>query len=405
MVKAIVLSSLFFTFTFSNKANAAESVHGVLRVVKGDVQIKAAKDGSTSKARLGGKIFPKDTIITGKDARAKIVMTDNNEINVSPDSQLVLQSYVYEPEKGKKDVLLNVIYGKVRSKVEQKYDGQQSKFQVKTPSAVAGVRGTDFMTSFNNVNGTSQVVTFEGEVAFGKPGPNNSILGQVTVSPGQMSIVAAGQTPQAPTAVPKTQLTQMDADTNAEGRTPAQQNTPAAEEKKNEPKKEEAKQGEAKSETQGEAKNEAKSEAKNEPKNEAKSEAKSEQPKGEAKGNTQAGGQKSPSASGTGTGTKAPTPTAGGTSSSTTAPPTAGGGSAAGGMSPGAMPGREPSSMPTGSMIGADDLPSSNRGPSFTPPTNFQPPIPPVAQMPICEFCNTVIQNGSQKITIKVRAN
>lgn len=364
MVQSIIFSSLFFALTFFNQAYAAESVHGVLRVVKGDVQIKAAKDGALSKARMGAKIFPKDTIITGKDARVKIVMTDNNEINVSPDSQLVFQNYVYEPEKGKKDVLLNVIYGKVRSKVEQKYDGQQTKFQVKTPSAVAGVRGTDFMTSFNSLSGTSQVVTFEGEVTFGKPGPNNTIIGQVTVQPGQMSIIAAGQTPQAPTAVPKTQLTQMDSDTAAEDRTPAgKNNAPTAEEKKNEPKKEDG----------------AKQEPKQEPKSEAQSNAQSE--------------NKQPAA-------KAPTPP---TPSSTTATtPTASTGVA---ESTGSMPIREPSSIPTGSMIGADDLPSSNRGPSFSPPTAYQPPIPPVTQMPVCDFCNSVIQNGSQKITIKVRAN
>ncbi len=394
MVKAIMLSAVFMTFNLTSFAYAAESVHGILRVVKGDVQIKAAKDGSVTKARMGAKILPKDTIITGKDARAKIVMTDNNEINVSPDSQLVLQSYVYEPEKGKKDVLLNVIYGKVRSKVEQKYDGQQTKFQVKTPSAVAGVRGTDFMTSFNSLNGTSQVVTFEGEVTFGKPGPNNTILGEVKVQPGQMSIIAAGQPPQAPTAVPKTQLTQMDSDTSAEDRTPAGQKAPAAEEKKNEPKKEEG----AKSETKSEAKNEAKSDPKS---NTAQTENKET-----GKSETNA---KSPNASNTGAKPPASPSASSSTSSPSATTPTASTGTPNGpgprGMNPVGMPGREPSSIPTGSMIGADDLPTSNTGPSFSPPTSYQPPVPPVTQMPVCDFCNSVIQNGSQKITIKVQAN
>jgi len=126
----------------------AQNVDGVLKVVKGDVQIKSAKTGQTVKARIGEKVFPKDIIITGKDARAKIVMVDNNEINVSPESQIEIQHYEFDPNAGKKEVLLNVIYGKVRAKVEQKYDGKTSKFQVKTPSAVAGVRGTDFMTSY-----------------------------------------------------------------------------------------------------------------------------------------------------------------------------------------------------------------------------------------------------------------
>ena len=99
----------------------------MLRVVKGDVQIKSGKTGQTARARIGEQVFPKDVIITGKDARAKVVMVDNNEINVSPDSQIEIQHYEYDPNQGKKDVLLNVIYGKVRAKVEQHYDGKNQQ--------------------------------------------------------------------------------------------------------------------------------------------------------------------------------------------------------------------------------------------------------------------------------------
>lgn len=207
----ICFSAAFFVGTVN-----AQNVHGVLRVVKGDVQVKNSK-GETAKARIGGKVFPKDIVITGKDARAKIVMVDNNEINVSPDSQIEIQHYEYDPAGGKKDVLLNVIYGKVRSKVEQKYDGKTSKFQIKTPSAVAGVRGTDFMMGFNKTEKTSQVVTFEGKVEFGTPGPGGSIQNPVFVSPGMTAAVnSSGAAPSAPAPMPKDELAKMDKDSAAE---------------------------------------------------------------------------------------------------------------------------------------------------------------------------------------------
>ncbi len=176
---------------FGSIANA-QDVHGVLRVVKGDVQVKSAKTGQTVKARLGEQVYPQDVIITGKEARAKIVMVDNNEINISPESQIEIQHYEYDPNAGKKDVLLNVLYGKVRSKVEQKYDGKTTKFQVKTPSAVAGVRGTDFMTNYDKASNSSQVVTFKGAVEFGLPGPGGSIAKGVSLTPGKMASSAGG---------------------------------------------------------------------------------------------------------------------------------------------------------------------------------------------------------------------
>lgn len=201
--------------TLSLSTAHAQAVHGVLRVVKGDVQIKSSKTGQTVKARMGEKVFPKDTVITGAESRAKIVMVDNNEINVSPDSQIEIQNYEFDPAAGKKNVLLNVIYGKVRNKVEQKYDGKTSKFEIKTPTAVAGVRGTDFLTGFQN--NQTNVVTFHGRVEFGLPGPNGTIVNPVMVTAGNQATNLGGAPPAPPVPVPKDQMNKMDNESKAEG--------------------------------------------------------------------------------------------------------------------------------------------------------------------------------------------
>lgn len=211
---------MFIAFSLTLPAYA-EGVHGILRVVKGEVKIKSAKTNSEVRARIGEKVFPKDVIITGKDARAKIVMVDNNEINVSPESQIEIQNYEYDPSAGKKEVLLNVIYGKVRSKVEQKYDGKTSKFQIKTPSAVAGVRGTDFLTSYSPSNNQSSIVTFHGKVEFGLPGPNNTIMNPVFVTPGTQASNTGAAAPTPPTPVAKSELAKMDNDSKAPDRSPS----------------------------------------------------------------------------------------------------------------------------------------------------------------------------------------
>ncbi|HMN67443.1 MAG TPA: FecR family protein [Bdellovibrionales bacterium] len=242
------LSVALFAVVFTSDA-FAQNVHGVLRVVKGDVQIKSAKSGQNARARIGEKVFPKDVVITGKDARAKIVMVDNNEINVSPESQIEIQHYEFDPAAGKKEVLLNVIYGKVRSKVEQKYDGKTSKFQIKTPSAVAGVRGTDFMTGYNPSTRSSQVVTFEGRVEFGLPGPGGTIMNPVSVTPGNMASNSGSAAPAAPIPVPKEDLAKMDVDTKNDtpkADSPATDKREPAADAKKEPPKEEVKKEEPK---------------------------------------------------------------------------------------------------------------------------------------------------------------
>ncbi|MGE4132357.1 MAG: FecR domain-containing protein [Bdellovibrionales bacterium] len=233
----------------------AQNVHGVLRVVKGNVQIKSAKTGQTERARIGAKVFPKDTIITAKDARAKIVMVDNNEINVSPESQIEIQNYEYDPAAGKKDVLLNVIYGKVRSKVEQKYDGKTSKFQIKTPAAVAGVRGTDFICGHSLASGLSNVVTFHGQVAFGVPGPGGAIMNPVLVNPGLQANIGTDGKVSPPAPVPPGMLARMDADSKADGPKPSgESRQPSGDNKGGDKNKGEKKEGDKNGEKKPDAK-------------------------------------------------------------------------------------------------------------------------------------------------------
>lgn len=408
------------SFCLSSSVAFAAEVHGVLQVVKGDVTIKSAKDGSVSKAKVGGKIFPKDTIITGKEARAKIVMVDNNVINVSPETNLEIKNYEYAPEQGKKDVLLNVLYGKVRSKVEQKYEGSKnSQFQIKTPTAVAGVRGTDFIAGFAPSTNASSIVTFEGKVEFGQPGPNGTILNPVQVTPGQQTEMKGNQPPPPPRPVPPEQLAKMDMESKAEApasNSGSSENRGQDKDKKEESKKEEAQKEEGKKEEakKDEAKKEEskKEDAKKdnsqkqgqaEPAKEEKKQAKEgdTQPKEQAKGEGQKSDSKGSEAGGNkaeGSGNKnepanaknegqtksGPSSNSGSSSSSAGGGPKgpavgavgpgggSNGGSPGAGPAAGAAPAPGSGGMPTPNMGGMDRTPTSiGGGGSMMMPSDF----------------------------------
>ena len=207
---------LFFTTISlgSIRLTYAQSAHGVFKVVKGDVRLVSASDGKEVKVKIGLKVQAKDVVVTGPDSRAKIIMVDKNEINVSPDSRVEIASYEFKPSENKKNAILNIVYGKVRAKVNQKYEGNNT-FQVKTPTAVAGVRGTDFFTSFDKQANLTRVVTFEGKVAFGELGSGGAIINPVIVGAGQATSMAAGKAPEVPINLPKSQVSEMNAETDA----------------------------------------------------------------------------------------------------------------------------------------------------------------------------------------------
>ena len=193
----------------------AEAACGKFVVVKGNVQVDLAKEKRSDRARVGTEVCAGDSISAGPDSRAKIKMVDNNELNISPDTVMKIAAYEYKPEEDKKKVLLDVLKGKVRSTVKQKYDGQANTFQVKTKAAVAGVRGTDFIASFDPKMGRLEIVTFEGRVEVGKLDQSGHLLPNVAVTAGQMTEVLMGKSPEPPRAVPASELKQMDANSQA----------------------------------------------------------------------------------------------------------------------------------------------------------------------------------------------
>lgn len=212
---------------------SAHAACGVFEVAKGDVKIQSGP--KISAAALGAKICSGDSVITADQSRAKIKMDDGNELNVSPNSKIVLENYQYDPGQNKKKVLLNVLKGKIRAttREENMYndkakDGQANSFQVKTKSAVAGVRGTDFLTSFNAANGRTEIVTFRGRVEVGRLGPGGQILSAVQVGVGQTTVILMGKSPEAPKALPTIEFKEIETETKAPAPSAAVQPPPAA---------------------------------------------------------------------------------------------------------------------------------------------------------------------------------
>ena len=102
---------------------------------------------STQKVTLnvGDEIREGDRVATGNDGRAQIHFNSGNILNVTSNSEVVIADASDSlPNQDKKRMLLELIRGRIRNKVNQKYDGKESYYRVKSRGAVAGVRGTDF---------------------------------------------------------------------------------------------------------------------------------------------------------------------------------------------------------------------------------------------------------------------
>jgi hypothetical protein len=124
-------------------ASAAEI--GQVKVVKGQVDVE--RNGQAEPAKPGMRLETADVVRTGTDGSVGITMADNSLLSAGPNSILSLDRFDYDPttNQGRFDTQLqkgslSVISGRM---AKQSPDAMT----VRTPSAILGVRGTEFVVS------------------------------------------------------------------------------------------------------------------------------------------------------------------------------------------------------------------------------------------------------------------
>lgn len=184
-------------------APPVQETEGKIQSLTGEVQVKT-QTGELKPVSVGEPVPMNSAIVTGKDGRIRLAMKDGNELELAPESQMVVEAY--ENNSAKKNVLMNLIRGKIRAQVREKYKGPSDRFQIKTPASVAGVRGTDFATIYDESKAAASTVTFEGAVDFGTLAADGSIKDAVTVTKGQESRMVQGLPPTKPRVLSNEEL-------------------------------------------------------------------------------------------------------------------------------------------------------------------------------------------------------
>ena len=126
-------------------ANAQTVEVGRIKVVKGQVAVQRA--GSPLPATPGLQLRAADEIRTAADGAVGITMSDNSTLSAGPNSVLALDRYSFDTtthqgrfDSSLKHGTLAVISGKIAKQSPE-------SMTVRTPAAILGVRGTEFVVS------------------------------------------------------------------------------------------------------------------------------------------------------------------------------------------------------------------------------------------------------------------
>jgi uncharacterized membrane protein YgcG len=148
---------VFLLLFLSLPISAHAQTVGHFTYLQGNVSISDENDNSKP-VTLRDKVIIGDTVVTGAASKAEITFDDKNIIRLAEKTRLKIKSYLMRGPQS--DQILKLYVGKVQSIVKtvfsRKIEDKKGRYEVHTPSAICGVRGTVFYTYHSKkISGTT----------------------------------------------------------------------------------------------------------------------------------------------------------------------------------------------------------------------------------------------------------
>ncbi len=173
---------------------------GEIQIVEGEGIVIHADMARGYRAEKGLPIFEGDAIVTLETGRIRFILNDGSILTLGSETKLVINQSIYDPTKRTRSSYLTMGLGKARFWVTKLVDLKRSVFKVKTPTAVCGVRGSDFigMTTPNRSEITAlEETTLEVfSLAFPEEEP-------LVITDFERAIVEKGARPRKESVIPK----------------------------------------------------------------------------------------------------------------------------------------------------------------------------------------------------------
>jgi len=136
-------------------------------IVEGKARVYKKGDTTGSALKQGDTIRKDSTIKVAEKSRVEILFPDGTIMRLSDKSQLVMNDIAYDRKSEGKNVKVNLSFGKVWAKV-RKLVTPDSRVEVNTGNAVAGVRGTVYQVNVDE-DKSALVKVYDGSVSVASP--------------------------------------------------------------------------------------------------------------------------------------------------------------------------------------------------------------------------------------------
>jgi hypothetical protein len=142
--RAITMATLGSLALVGAGVAGAEPV-GFIATAINDVQVQPHGTTTFTAAVQDQDVSVGDTIRTGLDSQAKIILVDDTTLSIDEDTEITIQSLHVGAAATQDRSIITQTRGRLRTVVGSAFGGQ-TRMEVHTPTAVVGVKGTDLTT-------------------------------------------------------------------------------------------------------------------------------------------------------------------------------------------------------------------------------------------------------------------
>ncbi len=122
---------------------------GIIKTVRGQVRIE--RGSGNLEAKVGDPVQEKDRVSVQGDGSVGISMNDETLLSVGPNSAIVFDRYTFNPVTREGQVETSILKGTLRYVTGLIGRLNPDAIKVTTPTAVIGLRGTEFIVEVPDV--------------------------------------------------------------------------------------------------------------------------------------------------------------------------------------------------------------------------------------------------------------
>ena len=150
----LICVSIFGELATASEASDNEGKYELNALPAGTVSLAIGRayvnSGGSDEIRLrtGVSVYEGDSIRTESNGHVHIMFRDQAVLSVRPNSELLIETYRYNPERPELSaVKFNLVQGTARTVSGEAAKAARERYRLNTPVAAIGVRGTDFLVS------------------------------------------------------------------------------------------------------------------------------------------------------------------------------------------------------------------------------------------------------------------